>query len=89
MQRRDALLIRVGCVQLAAVKQLLDGANLAQTRQLHQVLLDGQAGLRVAQGHVVEFMLRGVVGGACGHLGGPHWGGGGRASVLQRDRKGA
>jgi hypothetical protein len=72
MQRRDALLVRVCRIAGAAVKQLLDGANLAQAGQLHDVGLDGQAGLLV--GHVVEFVcMLGVVavgrGGGSSHVG--------------------
>ena len=74
MQRRDALLVRVGRIELAAVEQLLDGPNLAQARQLHNVLLYGEAGLLV--GHVVELMLPAgaAVGRVCGHLGSPRRG---------------
>lgn len=67
MQRRDALLVRVRRIELAAVEQLLDGSNLAQARQLHDVLLHREAGRLV--GHVVKLMLRAAVGGC--HLGGP------------------
>ena len=67
MQRRDALLVRVCRIELAAVEQLLDGPNLAQTRQLHDVLLHREAGLLV--GHIVELMLSAAVAGC--HLGGP------------------
>jgi hypothetical protein len=67
MQRRDALLVRVCRIELAAVEQLLDGSNLAQARQLHDVLLHREAGLLV--GHVVELMLPAAVAGC--HLGGP------------------
>jgi len=70
MQRCYALLVCVRRIELALVEQLLDGADLSQTRQLHNVLLDGEAGLLV--GHVVELMLPAAVGGCgCGHFGGP------------------
>lgn len=71
MQRRDALLVGVRRIELAAVEQLLDSLDLAQTRQLHNVLLDGEVGLLV--GHVVELMLPAgaAFGGAGGHLGSP------------------
>lgn len=71
MQRRDALLVGVGRIELAAVEQLLDGPNLAQACQLHNILLYGEAGLLV--GHVVELMLPAgaAVGCVCGHLGSP------------------
>lgn len=68
VQRCYALLVGVCRIELAAVEQLLDGADLAQTRQLHNVLLDREAGLLVR--HVFELMLPAAVGG-CGHFGGP------------------
>lgn len=67
MQRRDALLVRVCRIELAAVEQLLDGSNLAQARQLHYILLQREAGLLV--GHVVKLMLPAAI--ARCHLGGP------------------
>jgi hypothetical protein len=42
VERRDALLVGVGGGELAAVEQHLDGLDLAEARELHQILLDGQ-----------------------------------------------
>jgi hypothetical protein len=55
MQRRYALLILVCRIKLAAVEQLLYSANLAQPRQLHNVLLYGQAGCLVR--HIIQLMF--------------------------------
>jgi hypothetical protein len=84
MERCYALLILVRRIDLPAVKQLLYSANLAQPRQLHDILLDGQARLLVR--HSVELMLAARVR-RCrcgGHLRGPQSRGSKQAS---RDRK--
>ena len=75
MERCYALLVLVRCIELAAVEEFLDGRNLAQSRQLHDILLDGETGLIC---HLLELMV------ACGgvvalglrtrrHLGGSAW----------------
>lgn len=81
MERRDALVVAVCGIVPARVKQLLDGANLAETRQLHEVLLDGQT--RLGRRHVLHFVLVSAglrsLGVGAGRGCGRHGGGGRRA----------
>lgn len=74
MQRCYALFILIRLVKLAAIEQLLYGANLAQPRQLHDILLDRKTWSLVRHAFQFMFARRQPVGFRLSggrHLGGP------------------